>query len=40
VTSDRVVSALPRIASRFVDAEVRAFPMNARDEALLWVGES
>jgi len=40
VTSDRVVSALPRMASRVVDAEVRAFPMHARDEALLWVGES
>ena len=35
VTGDRVVSSLPRIASRFVDAEVRAFPMSARDEALL-----
>ncbi len=40
VTSDRVVSALPRMAARFVDAEVRAFPMDGRDEALLWVGES
>jgi hypothetical protein len=38
VSADRLVSAIPRIASRFVDAEVRAFPMDARDEALLWVG--
>jgi hypothetical protein len=40
VTSDRLVSAIPRFASRFVDAEVRAFPMSRRDEALLWVGKS
>ena len=40
VTADRLVSALPRMASRFVDAEVRAFPMDGRDEALLWVGQS
>lgn len=40
VTSDRLVSAIPRFASRFVDAEIRAFPMRARDEALLWVGDS
>lgn len=40
VTSDRLVSAIPRFASRFVDAEIRAFPMSKRDEALLWVGES
>ena len=39
VTSDRVLSAIPRLASRFVDAEIRAFPMRARDEALLWVGD-
>ncbi len=39
VTADRLVSALPRIASRFVDAEVRAFAMGERDEALLWVGQ-
>lgn len=38
VSADRLVSAIPRIASRFVDAEVRAFPFDARDEALLWVG--
>jgi len=38
VSADRLVSAIPRIASRFVDAEVRAFPIDARDEALLWVG--
>jgi hypothetical protein len=40
VTNDKLFSALPRIASRFVAAEVRAFPMSERDEALLWVGES
>lgn len=40
VTSDRIMSAIPRLASRFVDAEIRAFPMQGRDEALLWVGES
>lgn len=40
VTGDRLMSAVPRMASRFVEAEVRAFPMSARDEALLWVGES
>ena len=39
VTDDRLVSAIPRIASRFLDAEFRAFPMSARDEALLWAGE-
>jgi hypothetical protein len=39
VTADRLVSALPRFASRFVDAEVRAFPVEGRDEALLWVGQ-
>jgi hypothetical protein len=39
VTSDRLVSALPRFASRFVDAEIRAFPLEGRDEALLWVGD-
>jgi hypothetical protein len=39
VTADRLVSALPHMASRFLDAEVRAFPVDGRDEALLWVGE-
>jgi hypothetical protein len=39
VTNDRLVSALPRIASRFVDAEARAFPTGERDQALLWVSE-
>ena len=40
VTNDRLVSALPRIASRFIGAEARAFPMTERDGALLWVGGS
>jgi hypothetical protein len=39
VTDDRLLSAVPRIASRFVEAELRVFPMSARDEALLWAGE-
>ena len=39
VTEDRFLSALPRIASRFVDADVRHFPVAERDAALLWVGE-
>jgi hypothetical protein len=39
VTSDRLVSSVPRLASRFVGAEIRAFPMQERDAALLWVGE-
>ena len=39
VTSDALVSVIPRFASLFVDAEIRAFPMHARDEALLWVGD-
>jgi len=40
VTSDRLVSALPRFASRFLDSEVRSFTMQQRDEALLWVAQS
>jgi hypothetical protein len=39
VTADRLLSALPRFASRFIDAEVRAFTMDQRDEALLWVAK-
>jgi hypothetical protein len=39
VTDDRLLSAIPRIAARFLDAELRVFPMSARDEALLWAGE-
>jgi hypothetical protein len=38
ISADRLVSAIPRIASRFVDAAVRAFPIDAHDEALLGVG--
>jgi hypothetical protein len=38
VTNDRLVSAMPRVAARFVGAEIRAFQMNERNEALLWVG--
>lgn len=40
VSGDRVLSAAPRLASRFVDAEIRAFTMDQRDEALLWAGQS
>ena len=40
VTNDKVVSALPRLASRFLVAEAKAFPMTGRDEALLWVSGS
>jgi hypothetical protein len=39
VTGGRFVSALPGIASWFVHSEVRAFAVDRRDEALLWVGE-
>ena len=39
VTTDRFLSAMPRFASRFVDAEVRRFPMEERDAALLWAAE-
>lgn len=39
VTADRLMAAIPRFASRFVAAEVRAFPMAQRDEALLWVSQ-
>jgi hypothetical protein len=39
VTADRMLSAVPRFSSRFVDAEVKAFPMDQRDAALLWVAQ-
>jgi len=39
VTDDRALSAVPRFASRFVDAEVRTFPMSQRDSALLWAAQ-
>jgi hypothetical protein len=39
VTADRLMSAMPRFASRFIAAEVRTFPMDQRDEALLWVSQ-
>jgi hypothetical protein len=40
VSADRVLSAAPRLASRFVQAEVRVFSMDQRDEALLWVSST
>ncbi|MEL7449651.1 MAG: STAS/SEC14 domain-containing protein [Pseudomonadota bacterium] len=39
VTEDRVLSALPRVATHFVDAEVRRFPMSERDAALTWAAQ-
>ena len=39
VTADKVLSAVPRLASRFIDAEVKTFPMEERDAALLWVAQ-
>lgn len=39
VTTSRFLSALPRFGARFVDAEVRVFPMEERDNALLWAAE-
>ena len=35
----RLLSVIPPISSLFVAAETRAFPMAARNEALLWAGE-
>lgn len=37
VTSSRFMSALPGLAGRFVDAEVKQFPFNERAAALSWV---
>lgn len=37
VTSSRFLSALPRLAGRFVDAEVKQYPLNERAAALSWV---
>ena len=39
VTSDRVLSAVPRFSSHFLDAEVKTFPTSGRDEALVWVAQ-
>lgn len=36
VSADQVLSTMPRLASRFVAAEIRTFAMDQRDEALLW----
>jgi hypothetical protein len=30
---------VPRIASRFLDAEVKQFAMSERDAALQWIGD-
>lgn len=38
VTSSRFLSALPRIAGRFTDAEVRRFELDDYERALAWVG--
>lgn len=40
VSSDRLLSVVPRVASKFLSAEVRSFPTDERDQALLWVGEA
>jgi hypothetical protein len=40
VSGDRLLSVLPGVASKFLSAEVRSFPADQRDQALLWVGES
>ncbi len=40
VTDDRLASAVPPIAARFVQAKVRTFRMAQRAEALEWVGQS
>jgi SpoIIAA-like len=37
VTSSRFLSALPRLAKRFIDAEVRHFDTGQIDEARAWV---
>jgi hypothetical protein len=39
VTSSRFLSALPRLAKLFVDAEIRRFEMEERDEAMDWVSD-
>jgi hypothetical protein len=40
VTESRFLLALPRIAKRFLDAEVREFAMSEREAALRWVAEA
>ena len=39
VTDDRLLSALPQIASHFLVPDMRRFDMTQRDEALAWVGQ-
>ncbi len=39
VTNDRLLSAIPHIASHFVVPEARHFPVDKRDEALAWVSQ-
>jgi len=39
VTNDRLVSALPRFASRFMAAKVHVFAMNQREAALDWASQ-
>ena len=39
VTNDRLVSALPRFASRFMSAKVHVFPMDQREAALDWASQ-
>lgn len=40
VTTDQFLSAIPRFASRFVNAEVKRYPMEGRDAALIWAAEA
>jgi len=39
VTNDRLVSALPRFASRFMSAKVQVFTMDQREAALDWASQ-
>ncbi len=40
VSDDRLLAALPAIASKLISAEVRSFSAAERDEALVWLGET
>ncbi len=39
-TDDRLLNVVPRIAGRFLSAEVRAFPAEELDEAVAWIREA
>ena len=40
VTDSGIASVLPKIASHFVDAEIKLFDFTDKDEALSWLKES